>query len=130
MKRVVLTSSVAAVREDTPVPRIFTESSWNNSAIEAVETKGSAAGPGAFYKASKTLAEKAAWEFIAAHKSEISWDLVVINPPWLFGASLIFFFFFFRFSDTPSLTVPRVFTALAQPRADGRGHQHFSTRNL
>jgi len=78
----------------------------------------------------ETLAEKAAWEFIAAHKSEISWDLVVINPPWLFGASLIFFFFFFRFSDTPSLTVPRVFTALAQPRADGRGHQHFSTRNL
>jgi nucleoside-diphosphate-sugar epimerase len=87
-KRVVLTSSVAAVREDSPVPRIFTESSWNNSAIEAVEAKGSAAGPGAFYKASKTLAEKAAWEFVAAHKSEMSWDLVVINPPWLFGASL------------------------------------------
>ena len=93
-KRVVLTSSVAAVREDTTVPRIFTESSWNNAAIEAVETKGPAAGPGAFYKASKTLAEKAAWEFVAAHKSEISWDLIVLNPPWLFGASLHFLFLF------------------------------------
>ena len=62
------------VRGDTPVPRSFTEGSWNNPAIEAVKTKGSAAGPGAFFKASKskTLAEMAAWEFVAPHKSERS----------------------------------------------------------
>jgi hypothetical protein len=43
------------------------------------------------YMASKTLAEKAAWEFVAAHKSEISWDLVAINPPYIFGVGFISF---------------------------------------
>ena len=90
MKRFVLTSSAVAVREPTAVPRVFTESDWNNADVEAVKTKGSAAGPVVMYMASKTLAEKAAWEFIAAHKSEISWDLVAINPPYIFGASFPF----------------------------------------
>jgi nucleoside-diphosphate-sugar epimerase len=88
---VILTSSVAAVREDTPVPRVFNESNWNDAAVETVKTKGSEAGSVAIYLASKTLAEKAAWEFVATHKSEITWDLVVINPPLVFGASLFFF---------------------------------------
>jgi nucleoside-diphosphate-sugar epimerase len=88
LKRFILTSSAAAVREDTSVPRVFTESNWNNSAVEAVKTKGSAAGPVTIYLASKTLAEKVAWEFVAAYGSEISWDLVVLNPPWIFGVSL------------------------------------------
>jgi nucleoside-diphosphate-sugar epimerase len=87
VKRFVLTSSGVAIRESTTVPRVFTESDWNKADVEAVKTKGSAAGPLAIYMASKTLAEKAAWEFIAAHKSEISWDLVAINPPYIFGAS-------------------------------------------
>jgi hypothetical protein len=90
LKRLILTSSVAAVREDTTVPRVFTESNWNNSSVDAVKTKGSEAGPVATYLASKTLAEKAAWEFVAAHRSEISWDLVAINPPLVFGASPFF----------------------------------------
>ena len=91
LKRLILTSSVAAIRETTTVPRTFSENNWNEAAVEAVKTKGSAAGPVTFYLASKTLAEKAAWEFVAAHKSEISWDLVVINPPLIFGARLFFF---------------------------------------
>ena len=88
LKRVILTSSVAAVREETSVPRVFSESSWNNAAVEAVKTKGSAVGPATIYVASKTLAEKVAWEFVAAYGSEISWDLVVLNPPLVFGVSL------------------------------------------
>ncbi|KAH9973391.1 hypothetical protein BJV74DRAFT_864462, partial [Russula compacta] len=88
LKRLVLTSSTAAVREPTTVSRIFTENDWNNAAVEAVKTHGSEAGPVTIYLASKTLAEKAAWDFVAAHKSEISWDLVVINPPYIFGPSL------------------------------------------
>jgi len=87
VKRFVLTSSAVAVREPTTVPRAFAESDWNNADVEAVKTKGSAAGPAVMYMASKALAEKAAWEFVAAHKSEISWDLVAINPPYIFGAS-------------------------------------------
>jgi nucleoside-diphosphate-sugar epimerase len=90
LKRLILTSSVAAVREENTVPRAFNESNWNNLAVEAVKTRGSAAGPVTIYLASKTLAEKAAWEFVAAHKSEISWDLVAINPPFIFGARLSF----------------------------------------
>ena len=90
VKRVVLTSSYVAVFEPTTVPRVFNESNWNDAAVEAVKTKGSAVSPQIIYQASKTLAEKAAWEFVAAHKSEIAWDLVAINPPWIFGASLFF----------------------------------------
>ena len=59
--------------------------------MEAVKAKGSAADPFTIYMASKTLAEKAAWEFVDANKSTISWDLVALNPPWIFGASLTFF---------------------------------------
>jgi nucleoside-diphosphate-sugar epimerase len=88
LKRVILTSSVAAVREDTTAPRVFNESNWNNAAVEAVKTKGSAVGPVTIYLASKTLAEKVAWEFVAAYGSQIPWDLVVINPPWIFGPPL------------------------------------------
>jgi len=90
VKRLILTSSAVAVFETGTVPRVFTESNWNTSSVEAVKTKGSEAGPVAIYFASKTLAEKAAWEFVDAHKSEISWDLVAINPPYIFGARLSF----------------------------------------
>ena len=90
LKRLILTSSLVAVREVTTVPRTFSESNWNEAAVESVKTRGSAAGPVTIYLASKTLAEKAAWEFVATHESEISWDLVVINPPLIFGARLSF----------------------------------------
>ena len=96
LKRLILTSSLVAVREVTTVPRTFSESNWNEAAVESVKTRGSAAGPVTIYLASKTLAEKAAWEFVAAHESEISWDLVVINPPLIFGARLSFRRMFFH----------------------------------
>jgi len=83
VRRVVLTSSAGAIH-DFDVSRVFTESDWNDAAVGAVKIKGSIAG----YLASKTLAEKAAWEFVAAHKSEISWDLVALHPPLIFGPSL------------------------------------------
>ena len=89
VKRFILTSSVAAIREETTTPRVFNETNWNNAAVEAVNAKGSDAGPVVIYLASKTLAEKAAWEFVATHKSEISWDLVAINPPYIFGVDFI-----------------------------------------
>ena len=88
LKRVIFTSSCVAAFEVTTVPRVFNESSWNEAAVEAVKTKGSAAGPFIIYCASKTLAEKAAWEFVAAHNSEISWDLTVVNPSIIFGVRL------------------------------------------
>jgi hypothetical protein len=105
---VILTSSVAAVREDTTAPRVFNESNWNNAAVEAVKTKGSAVGPVTIYLASKTLAEKVAWEFVAAYGSQIPWDLVVINPPWIFGVSLFFCPLFLQLMSLYSLrSAPR-----------------------
>ncbi|KAH8110868.1 hypothetical protein DFH11DRAFT_1880257 [Phellopilus nigrolimitatus] len=53
-----------------------------------VRAKGRAAGQTAKYFASKSLAEKTAWEFAEKHKSEISWDLVALNPPLVFGPIL------------------------------------------
>ena len=90
VKRVILTSSGVAVREATTVPRVFDESNWNNAAMDAVKTKNSGIPPFVAYMASKTLAEKAAWEFVAAHSSEIPWDLVALNPPLILGVRLIF----------------------------------------
>ena len=88
LKRFILTPSATAVREDTTVPRIFDESNRNSSAVEAVQTIGSAPGPVTSYGASKIFAEKATWKFVANHSSEISWNLVVINLLWILGASL------------------------------------------
>ena len=85
VKRIVLTSTLGAVCEVDPTPREYDETSWNEAAITMVASKGSAAGPIAIYAASKILAERAAWKFVAEHKAELAWDLVVINPPWIFG---------------------------------------------
>ena len=77
VKRVVLTSSVAAiygVPEDiAKAPNeTLTEDVWNTSSSLEVTP----------YNYSKTLAEKAAWKIAKGQKS---WDLVVINPALVFG---------------------------------------------
>ncbi|MFN8401011.1 MAG: aldehyde reductase [Anaerolineales bacterium] len=76
VKRVVLTSSLAAVaygHTDTSKP--FTEESWTN--LNASVTP---------YVKSKTLAERAAWDFIA--KEGGSLELSVINPVGVAGPVL------------------------------------------
>ncbi|KAI0262294.1 D-lactaldehyde dehydrogenase [Gloeopeniophorella convolvens] len=90
VKRIVITSSVVAVWTviTDSKPHTFSENDWNDDAVERVKAHGKDAGAFHIYGASKTLAERAAWDFVAAHKSEISWDLVTINPPYIFGPSL------------------------------------------
>ncbi|KAK7472035.1 hypothetical protein VKT23_000146 [Stygiomarasmius scandens] len=88
VKRVVITSSTAAVLRVVTSPTVFSEKDWNDQAIQEVEEKGRAVLNAVKYRASKTLAEKAAWDFYNKHKSTISWDLVVINPPYVFGPSI------------------------------------------
>lgn len=77
VKRVVLTSSVAAiygVPEDIEKApnEILTEEVWNTSSSLEVTP----------YNYSKTLAEKAAWKIAKGQKS---WDMVAINPALVFG---------------------------------------------
>ena len=72
VKRVVLTSSMAAIT-DEPDGRVLTESDWN--------TKSSLTrNP---YYLSKTLAERAAWDFMKDQNP--SFDLIVINPFLVIG---------------------------------------------
>ncbi|KAH6883769.1 D-lactaldehyde dehydrogenase [Coprinopsis sp. MPI-PUGE-AT-0042] len=77
IKRVVITSSIGAVASpfDPPPPFPLTEENWNETAPKMVKEKGTDAG------ASKVLAERAAWDFVKKHKSEISWDITTIAPP-------------------------------------------------
>lgn len=85
VKRVVITSSTAAVVHVSSEPKIFSEKDWNDQAIQTVKEQGRNAIAAAKYRASKTLAEKAAWEFFEKNKASISWDLVALNPPFVFG---------------------------------------------
>lgn len=80
VKRVVLTSSVAAIYGDnadialTP-GGVFTEKEWNT-------TSSAEHNP---YQYSKTITEKEAW---AIAKEQDQWDLLTINPGWIFGPSV------------------------------------------
>jgi dihydroflavonol-4-reductase len=76
LKRVILTSSVAAITDQAD-GHLNTESDWN--------TRSSLTRNPYYY--SKTLAEQAAWQFI--HAGELEFDLVVINPFFVIGPSLV-----------------------------------------
>lgn len=76
VKRVVLTSSFAAVGYSIDIKdHVFTEEDWTD--ITA---------PHPPYIKSKTLAEKAAWDFISAEGGDM--ELAVINPVGIFGPSV------------------------------------------
>lgn len=81
VKRIVVTSSFAAVGADYPEERRkfgapFTEKDWTDT-----ESKTLAA-----YPKSKTLAERAAWDFIKREGGNL--ELAVINPVGIFGPVL------------------------------------------
>jgi len=78
VKRVVLTSSLAAVSGGHPVDdqRIFTEDDW--SIVERCPP----------YPKSKTLAERAAWDFVASLDGDAPMELSVINPGAVLGPVL------------------------------------------
>jgi nucleoside-diphosphate-sugar epimerase len=60
VKRIVVTSSCAAVLGNHPGPKVYSELDWNTQSLEDVEQNGRNALPGSKYRASKTLAEKGA----------------------------------------------------------------------
>lgn len=73
IKRVVVTSSLAAITDEPNSDHVFSESDWNE--------KSSLTRNPYFY--SKTLAEKAAWNFVNDQKP--AFDLVTINPVMVIG---------------------------------------------
>jgi len=76
VRRVVLTSSFAAVGYGQPARRTFDETNWTD-----LTTRGLSA-----YVKSKTLAERAAWDFIARDGGGL--ELATINPVGVFGPVL------------------------------------------
>jgi nucleoside-diphosphate-sugar epimerase len=75
VKRVVLTSSFAAIGYGQP-PKKFDETDWTDPDAEDVRP----------YAKSKTLAERAAWDFIANEGGAL--ELSVVNPVGVFGPVL------------------------------------------
>ena len=85
VKRVVLTSSIAAVYDSSiPMPKekeeskTFDEESWTDVENSSVD----------LYAKSKTLAEKAAWDFVKELPEEKRFELAVINPGMVIGPLL------------------------------------------
>ena len=76
VKKVVLTSSVAAIFETTVLKQYYDESDWSDPNKKTIN----------YYAKSKTLAEMAAWEYIK--KEDNPFELAVINPALVIGPSL------------------------------------------
>ncbi len=80
VKRVVLTSSIAAIYGDAIDIKntntgVFDEKDWNTTSTEHHQP----------YSLSKTLAEMEGWKLV---NEQERWDLVVINPGFVMGPSL------------------------------------------
>jgi dihydroflavonol-4-reductase len=74
-KRVVITSSVAAVTTGLPCRSTpFTEADWGNAEF---------AGP---YEKSKIIAERAAWSWAEAHENAI--EIATVNPSFVLGPAM------------------------------------------
>lgn len=83
VRRVVITSSFAAILDKDKVAdpaTTFTEASWNPVTLADIH-----ASPADAYRASKKLAERAAWDFVSDGGANPGFDLVTINPPMVFG---------------------------------------------
>ena len=75
-----ITSSFAAVQDSAgkPAGYVYSEKDWNPITVaQATEN------PSLGYRASKTFAERAAWEFVEREKP--GFDVVTMNPPLVFG---------------------------------------------
>jgi nucleoside-diphosphate-sugar epimerase len=76
VKRVVMTSSIVAIDlpwPDAPLGHVFTEADWTNPERPDITT----------YVVSKTLAERAAWDFVKSERAAP--ELAVVNPAFVLG---------------------------------------------
>jgi len=77
VKKVVLTSSVAAVAYGHKEQKVFNENDWSDTGPDITP-----------YAKSKTLAEKAAWDFVGSLDDDERFDFTVINPVAVTGPML------------------------------------------
>lgn len=76
VRRVVLTSSIAAVAHGHDSDEVRTEAHW--SVVDKVPA----------YQKSKTLAERAAWDFVRSLPADRGLELVAVNPGMILGPVL------------------------------------------
>ncbi|KAK0634257.1 hypothetical protein B0T17DRAFT_512840 [Bombardia bombarda] len=81
VKRVVITSSSAAVLDQSQPTKVYNEDDWC-----PVTEEQALVGPANGYRASKTFAERGAWKFVEEKKPNFS--LAVCNPPLVLGPVL------------------------------------------
>jgi nucleoside-diphosphate-sugar epimerase len=81
VKRLVVTSSVAAVMEQRPEnrPLTWTEEHWSDPEYQLTTSP---------YFLSKTLAEQAAWNYLKDLPDEEKFEMVTINPSLVIGKPL------------------------------------------
>jgi nucleoside-diphosphate-sugar epimerase len=78
VKRVVITSSFASIVNPKLHPAIYSEANWSNVTMDDALADRSLA-----YRASKTLAERAAWDFVKNENP--NFELSTLCPPMVFG---------------------------------------------
>ena len=81
VKRVAITSSFAAIINPNNHAKVYSEEVWNPVTMEDAMHKDASSATG--YRASKTLAEQAAWEFV--EKEKPNFELSTLNPPLVLG---------------------------------------------
>lgn len=82
VKRVVITSSFASILSEAGLQdpaKVFSEADWNPNTYE----DGLKGNKATSYRVSKTLAERAGWDFVDREKP--GFDLATICPPLVFG---------------------------------------------
>ena len=81
VRRLAITSSIAAIRsvrpENWPADNTFDESFWSDTSPENTTIST--------YNTSKTLAEKAAWDFRESLPEAERFDIVTLNPALIMG---------------------------------------------
>ncbi|QRV82056.1 NADPH-dependent aldehyde reductase ARI1 [Ceratobasidium sp. AG-Ba] len=88
VKRVVYTSTCGAMLHHQKGVQ-HTEAHWNENSLRVVEEHGNNSSYRDLYRASKTLAEKAAWKHFEENKEHVQYDLVTFLPSFILGASSI-----------------------------------------
>lgn len=89
VRRVIHVSSICAIQNRYEVkPTIYNETHWNDICVELSNKLGREATPFDKYEASKTLSERAGWEFMEKHKRQLKFDLVATNPALILGPGL------------------------------------------
>jgi len=81
VRRVSITSSVAAIASSDPAtqPEVLDESIWSDVNYDKIGA----------YEKSKTLAERAAWDFVENLPVDERFELTTVNPAAIMGPSLI-----------------------------------------